>query len=142
MQKLRLIYGLGCWLLGIVTGALHTLFELAPKSARGEELSQLLATFTLELPGSQVSAYSLFFGISLLMGVMLIGFGVVNLLVLRSTPKNQLPSLSFQTVNVLFSLLAFLLAWNYLFILPLALTGLSFLCFLSVLIAGRMRRAG
>ncbi|HHG91119.1 MAG TPA: hypothetical protein ENJ90_11680 [Devosia sp.] len=142
MQKLRFIYGLGCWLFGVVTGAVHVLFELAPKSEKGEELSQLLATFILELPGGQVSAYSLFFGISLLMGLMLIGFGIANLLVLHRTPKDHLPPLSFQTVNMLFSLLALLLAWNYLFILPTLLTGLSFLCFLFVLIAGKVRGTG
>ncbi|MCF6321241.1 MAG: hypothetical protein L3J32_05660 [Rhizobiaceae bacterium] len=140
MGKLRIIYAIGCWVFGIFIGIGHTAFELLPKDARLEGLAQTLREFSLSMPGTQTNVYLLTLGISLTMGLMFVGYGVTNLAILFKTPKDRLPELSFQIINVVFSFAAFLLAWKYLFTIPIALTAIAAACFIFVLIGGQIQK--
>ncbi len=138
MSKLRTIYGIGCWVFGIFIGIGHTAFELAPRDERRESLVEMLQQFSITMPGTQSNAYLLTFGISLTMGLMFFAYGVINLLILSDTPKRRLPNLSYQVTNLTVSLAAFLLAWTYLFTVPIALTAIASICFLISLVGGQM----
>ncbi|WP_428543891.1 LIC_13387 family protein [Profundibacter sp.] len=129
MKLIRYIYLAGCWLFGIFCGVGHTIFELGPKTPETLKLMETIRGFHVSVPGTQTNAYTLTLGVSLIMGLMLVAYGVANLLILRDTPTPELPKTGYLLMNVLFSGAAFILAWKYLFLIPIAFTGLAVLCF-------------
>ena len=135
MKRLRIIYGAGCWFFGILSGIGHTVFELGPKPASIHDLILAQQQTIISMPGTETSVYRLTLGVSLIMGLMLLGYGVTHFAILLSTPKQNLPSLPIQIINLIFVIAAFVLTINYLFMVPIVLTGLATLCFAFVLIA-------
>jgi len=73
--------------------------------------------------------FDLTFGISLLMGLMLFAYGVLNLLILQHY-KKTLPPNALVLWNLLISGLSFFISLQYLFIAPTFLLGLSFVAYL------------
>lgn len=136
---LRKLYLVGCWSFGLVCGVGHIAFELAPKPAAAEALMQELRAFPVSMPGTETNAFALTFGVSMVMGLMLVAYGVVNLLVLRDTPKPRLPARAFLWANTVFSFAAFVLAGLYLFMVPIVFTGVAFACFTLCLIGADRR---
>jgi len=137
MTKLRMVYGTGCWFFGILCGIGHLITELSPPPPAKVEMMLLLQGVPLNFAGTQTDAGTLTFGVSVVLGLMLLAYGAINLMILRDTPMPMLPKRSFQMANILFSLAAFVLAWNYLFSVPTVLTGIAFICFVVCYVMGR-----
>lgn len=141
MKHVRNLYLAGCWLFGIACGLGHIAVELGPKPPETAKLTDMLRNFPVSMPGTETNAHALTLGVSLIMGLMLVAYGVANLLILRATAKPHLPELEFQVMNVVFSAAAFGLACTYLFTIPILFTGLATLCFVASLAAARLSRA-
>lgn len=138
MENLRKTYIAGSWLFGVFSGFGHLFFELfAPRNPEAMQMIEAQKAFQISMPGTQTTLYTLTFGVSVILGLMLIGYGVMNLQVARETPKGALPSRTFQIINIVFALIAFILAWNYLFLIPTILTGAASVCFISVFVLAR-----
>ena len=134
MPYSRPLYALATVLFGILSGIGHLAVELfAPRTPESLLLSETMANVSVNLAGTQTNAYLLTFGVSIIMGLMLFAYGVVNLLILRQLPKGQLPSRAIQATNVVVAALAFVLALKYLFIIPVVLTGSASVLFLIIL---------
>ena len=142
MPYSRALYILATVLFGILSGIGHVAVDLfAPRSPESVALSETMANVSVNLAGTQTNAYLLTFGVSIIMGLMLFAYGVVNLLIVRQLAKGQLPSYAIQATNVVVAALAFVLALKYLFIIPIILTGSASLLFLIVLVANRKKTA-
>jgi hypothetical protein len=102
----------------VLTGVGHLLTELvAPSSSERAQIEDALRQLRVSLPGAERTVWELFFGFSLVMGVLLVGLGV-TLFSLR-------PSLASSIAATLTTTLVAALAWKYLFLVPGALTTLA-----------------
>lgn len=123
----RITYQIGIWSSGIIGGLAHMSLEIwLPKPP---EISTGLEGLIVNLPAKETNMFDLTFGISLLMGLMLFAYGVLNLLILQHYKKN-LPPNSLVLWNLLISGLGFFISLQYLFIAPTFLLGLSFVAYL------------
>ena len=132
------LYFLASILFGVLCGVGHLAVELfAPRTPEALALAETMRNIPVNLAGTQTNAYLLTFGVSIIMGLMLIAYGVVNLLILYQTPRGKLPSRAIQATNVVVAITAFVLALKYLFIAPIILTGSAAVLFLIVFVTNR-----
>lgn len=128
MKTAKIFYQIGAWSFGIICGLGHLSFELfSPKSP---EIGQLLSELIITLPGKETDIATITFGISLLMGLMLFAYGVLNLLTISKDKVDFLPSSKILLFNLAITSIALVLALQYLFIIPIFLIGVSVVSYL------------
>lgn len=138
MPHSRTLFFVASILFGILCGIGHLVVELfGPRTPEALALAETMQNIRVNLAGTETNVYLLTFGVSVIMGLMLISFGVINLLILRQVPSGQLPSRAIQATNAVVAWIAFILALKYLFIVPIILTGLASLLFLFVFLTNR-----
>jgi hypothetical protein len=101
-----------------ITGLGHLATEIAaPRTPERDAILAAMGGWTLSLPGAERSVADLFWGFSLMMGVLLIGFGA-----LIATTR---PTRSSSLITLATTLVATAAAWRYFFVVPGVLTSLS-----------------
>ena len=131
MKRIKYIHLIGIWAFGILLGTGHLSFEFF--SPRSPEITQQMQSMTFEFSGKVTSMYSITQAISIIMGVMLIAYGVTQLAIAKSS-ENKLPTRGLLYLNAFIVFVAFLLAIKYLFLLQVALIGISLICAIITLI--------
>ncbi|WP_110518998.1 LIC_13387 family protein [Herpetosiphon llansteffanensis] len=107
---------LGAWIFMIV-GLGHLYFQLFKTAADSSAASQL-QQIEVQLPGAQRSMLQLNSGFSLAMGYLLIGYGVLNLLILRALGNEPARLRAIWRFNSAVSLGLAVLSLRYFFIFP------------------------
>ena len=118
----------------VLLGLAHTLSELVmgarePPEAAAAALAAMKEA-RIAMPGRQVSLFMFMRGFSLMMGVLLMGYGTLNLLL----PSDVALSLPVLGLNVAVATLSLALAIRYFFAFPIVGTLVSLTCFSSALV--------
>lgn len=128
MKVVKIIYVTGTISFGIMCGLGHLAFELLGQ--KSNEITQTMESLTVSLPGRESNMLLIDTGLSLVMGLMLLAYGIINLMIVIKNKKIVLPSKNIMFINIIFSLLAFVLVYKYLFSVPIIFTGIAFISFL------------
>jgi len=122
-------YKIAGWVL-VLGGLLHSIADLAtPKTAEQMEFILQMRGFTVEVLGSKSNMFSFFQGFSFMMGLLLFGYGALNLLILKNNQTGNIPS-NVLTLNIIITLVSVMLSIKYFFIVPIAITSTALLGFL------------
>ncbi len=131
MKLSPIIYKIGCWSY-IFVGIGHTVtYMLIPNTPERTKILQDMKNFPISMPGTESNLYLFHEGFSLMMGSLLIAYGLLNL---SLTKTSMIPGKHVILINVIMSLLAFIISIKYFFIVPVTFLGIAFLCFLISLI--------
>ena len=93
---------------------------------------QVMKDFVISMPGPDSTLLLFHEGFSLMMGLLLIGYGTANVL-FAADSFDSLRSKHISTLNVLVSLLAVVLSVVYFFIVPVVFTAISLTAFVLAL---------
>jgi hypothetical protein len=129
MKNSKLSYKIASWVL-MIGGVIHTTFSLlTPKTPEQAEITLTMKNFTAQVLGSEINIYDFHQGFSLMMGLLLFGYGAINLLILKNNQLAPLPS-NIILLNVIITFIGTLLSIRFFFIIPILLTGIPFLGYL------------
>ncbi|MGH1334984.1 MAG: LIC_13387 family protein [Aureispira sp.] len=133
MKTANRSYKIASWTL-MLGGIIHTVSDLmAPETAERKEIMLQMKAFTGQVLGAEFNLLSFFQGFSFMMGLLLFGYGALNLLILKNNQEADLPY-NILIFNVVITLAAVLLSIQYFFIVPVLLTGIPFLGFVTALL--------
>ena len=126
MKLLPIIYKAGCWSY-ILVGIGHIVTSMfIPNTPERVEIVQAMEKFSISMPGTESNLYLFHEGFSLMMGVLLIGYGLLNLSIAKAS---RMPSKNTILINAVTSLIALIISINYFFMVPSVFLGVAFLCF-------------
>ena len=118
----------------ILVGIGHTITDLtSPKSETQIDFIQKMKEFPIEIMGTETNIFSFHQGFSLMMGLLLFGYGLLNILILRNNQASYIPT-NILIINILICIISFVLSIKYFFIVPIVFTGISLLGFTISLI--------
>ncbi|WP_107037936.1 LIC_13387 family protein [Brumimicrobium mesophilum] len=121
-------YKTASWSL-ILVGIGHTLTDLtSPKTEEQINFILQMKNFTFEILGSENSIYSFHQGYSLMMGLLLFGYGLINLMISKNNQQKEIPK-NILVLNIVISLTSLLLSVNYFFFVPIILISLALIGF-------------
>ena len=127
MKKVKTAYLIGTWLFGIICGFGHLSFELfAPKPT---EIVNSMSQMIVALPGREMDMLSINFGISVIVGVLLLAFGFLNLIIVKNIDSQILLKKLIYT-NIVVIIMCILLIVKYLFVGPVVFMVLALISFL------------
>ena len=119
----------------IFVGVGHTITDLtSPKTALQNDFIIKMKEFPIEVLGSETNIFSFHQGFSLMMGLLLFGYGLLNVLILRSNRAIPIPP-NIIILNIIVCLISLLLSIKYFFIVPILFTSIAFLGFTISLIS-------
>ena len=133
MENARLLHMIGSWsfvFLGI--GHLGTQLFL-PKTPEQEKMIQVMKDFVISMPGPDSTLFLFHEGFSLMMGLLLIGYGAANVLSFETGHFDSLRNKYISMLNVLVSFAAVVISVIYFFIVPIVFTAISLTAFVLVL---------
>lgn len=109
----------------LLLGIGHTITDLtSPKTIEQEKLIVEMKAFSIQIAGSETSVYSFHLGFSLMMGLLLFGYGFLNLLITKDKQERNIAS-SIIVFNLVISAISLLLSIKYFFIVPVVFTSIS-----------------
>jgi hypothetical protein len=118
----------------IFVGIGHTITDLtSPKTESQNDFIIKMKEFPLEVLGSETNIFSFHQGFSLMMGLLLFGYGLLNILILRNNQESSIPT-NIIIFNIIICVISFVLSIKYFFIVPIVFTGISLLGFAISLI--------
>ena len=118
----------------ILVGIGHTITDLtSPKSETQIDFIQKMKEFPIEIMGTETNIFSFHQGFSLMMGLLLFGYGLLNILILRNNQASSIPT-NIIIFNIIICAISFVLSIKYFFIVPIVFTGISLLGFAISLI--------
>lgn len=128
MNYAKIGYKIACWSL-MIGGVGHTTMSvLSPLTPKQLSLIQTMKEFSIQAMGTETNIYSFHQGFSLMMGLLLFSYGLLNLFILKNSKQVNLPP-NILLLNSIVTLICTILSFKYFFIVPIALTGLAFLGF-------------
>lgn len=128
MKYTKVGHKVAAWSL-IIGGVGHFSAELlAPKTPKMMELIQTMEAFTFNALGTEANLFAFHQGFSLMMGLLVFSYGLINLLILKNSQGVNLPT-NILLFNSVVTLICSVISFKYFFIFPTAMTGLAFLGF-------------
>lgn len=116
-------YRIASWSFMLV-GIGHTITDLtSPKTLTQKEFILTMKSFAISILGTETSVFSFHQGYSLMMGLLLFGYGLLNLLVINNNAIYI--SRSILSLNITVSLIAVILSLKYFFIVPVVFTSVA-----------------
>ena len=123
----------------VFVGIGHTITDLtSPKTPSQNDFIIKMKEFPIEVLGSNATIFSFHQGFSLMMGLLLFGYGLLNILILRNNKALSIPT-NIVTFNIIICLTCLALSIKYFFIVPILFTGIAFLGFTISLITKRIK---
>lgn len=114
------------WSLMLV-GLGHTITDLtSPKTALQNDFILKMKAFPIEIAGTHSNIFSFHQGFSLMMGLLLFGYGLLNLLIVKNNQTSGIPN-NIVILNVIVCLISLILSIQYFFIVPIVFTAIAFL---------------
>ncbi len=121
-------YKVASWTL-LLGGLLHTLSDLfAPDTPERGEIILKMKELTGQALGTEFNMFLFFQGFSLMMGLLLMGYGALNILILKNNQQTHPPS-NILILNLIIALVSTILCFKYFFIVPTLITGITLLGF-------------
>lgn len=108
-------------------------YLVSPRISEQLDVLHVMQSFKIYLAGTESNLMLLHEGFSLMMGVLLIGYGVLNFELIRRFPELILSSYFLILLNVFVSLLSLFISIKYFFLVPILFTSISFICFCIVI---------
>jgi len=131
MNLSKISYKIASWSL-ILVGIGHTITTLlSSPTAVQKEFIVKMQNFSVDIFGSQTNIYSLHLGFSLMMGLLLFGYGLLSLQILKT---QQNPTFSVLVLNILITLMAVIISQLLFFIIPVLFTSVAMIGFITALI--------
>ncbi|WP_027421362.1 LIC_13387 family protein [Crocinitomix catalasitica] len=123
----------------LLVGIGHTMAVLtSPITEQQSNYIQQMKGFPIEMFGSNIDIYSFYQGFSLMMGLLLFGYGLINLMILSMPQVIKLPR-NILILNVFVSLLSFVLSVQYFFTVPVIFTGIALTGFTITLFTKKIK---
>jgi len=114
----------------LLGGIFHSLSDLlSPETPERNKIILQMKAITNQIFGTEFNMFSFFQGFSLMMGLLLFGYGALNLLILKNNQQADIPS-NILILNIIITLVSVILSVKYFFIVPIAITSIAFLGFL------------
>lgn len=133
-QQTKLFYKIGSWSF-IIVGTGHLIGHLlTPKTSEQIKMLQTMKEFTIAMPGTETNLLLFYTGFSLMMGIMLISYGMINLMFLKNNKQINLADNKILITNTLVSFISLMLTIKYFFIFPILLMSLALTGFTLALI--------
>lgn len=134
MKKTIRYSSIASWCL-IVFGLIHESAFVFSYLTMPEQEPVVLHMQNFNIEGTGAHIYSFYNGYALLMGVLLIVFGILNLVVIKNASVVLKNSATFLLLDIVVSLSGLIIAIIYFkFIVPIVLTGLATLFFIIAFI--------
>ena len=121
------------WSLLLVGVGHTTTYLTTPNTAAQDEIVRQMETFTFELLGTDANIFYFYEGFSLMMGLLLFGYGVLNLFMLINNKEGSLHN-NVLILNFIISLISVILSVKYFFIVPVVFTSIALFGFSIALI--------
>ncbi len=116
-------------------GLFHSFSDLlSPKTTERIEIMNQMKALTSHILDTEFNMLSFFQGFSLMMGLLTFAYGTINVMLLKSYKDIEIPN-NILILNTLVTLVCLILSIQYFFIIPIVLTGIPFLGYLTALIA-------
>ncbi|WBX75863.1 hypothetical protein PG911_14585 [Tenacibaculum ovolyticum] len=110
----------------ILVGIGHTITYLTnPKTELQNNFILKMKAFPVDILGSKSNLFFFHHGFSLMMGVLLFGYGLLNLFLLKNNKATTTPT-NIIILNSIICLTALLLSIKYFFIVPIVFTSVAF----------------
>lgn len=113
-------------------GHLATYFS-APETVERLNVIHAMQRFTINLAGTESNLFLFHEGFSLMMGILLIAYGLLNFDIIRKVPDIILSSAFLLRLNLVVSFVSLAISIHYFFLIPILFTAISLICFLSVI---------
>lgn len=124
----------------VLGGIIHTLSEvLAPETPERIEIIKKMETLNSQILGTNFNMFLFFQGFSFMMGLLLFGYGLLNLFILKNIQQEEIP-LNILITNTAITFTAVILSVKYFFIIPILLTSIPFLGYLISLITKNQKQ--
>ena len=122
-------FKIASWAL-LIGGMIHTIADLfSPSTPQKEEILNQMKAFNGQVLGTTFDLASFFQGFSLMMGLLLIGYGAINVLLLKNNQGSALPT-NILILNIIITFVTVLISIKYFFIIPVILTSIPFVGYL------------
>ena len=129
MKTSLVSYKIASWSL-LLIGLGHTITYLtAPNTPEQNELITTMKGLNFNMLGVDANILSFYDGFSLMMGLLLIGYGLINILILRNSQQSHLPS-NIIILNVVISFFSAVISLKYFFLIPVVFTSIPFIGFI------------
>lgn len=126
-------YKIASWAL-ILVGIGHTITDLVgPKTKLQNDFIIKMKAFPIEIAGSKTNIYSFHQGFSIMMGLLLLSYGIINLLIIKNNQTQSLQT-NFIVLNIITCFITVILSIKYFFIVPIIFTSIAFVGFTISLI--------
>ncbi len=126
MNSNSMLSKVGSWAF-VLVGIGHLVTSTFGPDVPGQlEILDTMREFPITMLGTESNLFLFHEGFSLMMGLMLFGYGLLNLSLLREL---SMPSSRMLAINVSISLVAFCLSLRNFFAVPVFLLGVASLCF-------------
>ena len=113
----------------ILVGIGHTLTDLtSPKTSVQQDFIIKMKEFSINILGSETNIFSFYQGFSLMMGLLLFSYGLLNLFILKNNKTTPIPN-NIMILNIIVCSISLLLSIKYFFIVPILFTGIALLGF-------------
>ncbi|MDO6759353.1 hypothetical protein Q4566_04005 [Tamlana sp. 2_MG-2023] len=117
----------------------HTITDLTSrKTSSQNDFIIKMKEFPIEVLGSNATIFSFHQGFSLMMGLLLFGYGLLNILILRNNQTSPIP-VNIVFFNIVICLISLVISIKYFFIVPILFIGIAFLGFTISLITKRIK---
>jgi hypothetical protein len=119
----------------LLTGTGHLMAHfLAPKTAPQLEMMKSMEKFSISMPGTQSNLLLFHEGFSIMMGILLFSFGLMNLILYKISESDPKTYKNILLLNCVLSLISFILSVKYFFVVPVVLMGIATLSFFGILL--------
>ncbi len=133
MKSAKIIYLIGILSFGIICGVGHLSFELLTPKDPGT--INLLDNIPVIFPDKVTTLTIVTFGVSVMMGLLLITYGSLNLMFFRNA--KTIPPHNIIYFNLIVCCIALPISLKYFFIVPTTLICISIICYTTTLILKR-----
>lgn len=133
MKIKKISYKIASWSF-LLVGVGHTITDLTtPKTPEQIAFIFKMKSFTIQILGTETNIFSFHQGYSLMMGLLLFGYGLLNLMMANNNALHI--SQGILILNITVSLIAVILSLKYFFVVPVAFTSVALLGFTISFIA-------
>ena len=99
-------------------------------------MMHLMEQFSIDMPGTQTNLLLFLVGFSIMMGILLFSFGLINLILYKLPQKAHKVYTNVLIIDCLVASVSLAIALQHFFIVPVVLMALATLCFICVFLLG------
>jgi len=129
MKTSLVSYKIASWSLLVIGFGRTITFLTAPNTSEQNELITTMKALNFNMLGVDANIFSFYTGFSLMMGLLLICYGVINLLMLKNNRQSRLPN-NILILNIIISFFSVVISLKYFFIVPVIFTTIPLIGYL------------